>query len=97
MTSPRLYAELDNGDFRDDPSEEDLFELFEDVEDGEALWVIVERVDDRTGQTYAQAHRNQDGSYLVERRCGTPQTHESTTAPNMETAHQLLTRWAFAL
>jgi hypothetical protein len=48
-------------------------------------------------QTYAQVLRDHDGTYLVERRLGTEETHEATRVPDMREAHQLLTRWAFAL
>jgi hypothetical protein len=97
MTSPLLRAVLENDDSFDDPSEDLLFEILSDIEAGDALWVIVERVDDATGQTYAQVLRDHDGTYIVERRLGNEATHESTRAPDMKEAHELLTRWAFAL
>ena len=97
MTSPILRAQLEHGDSYDDPSEDALFEILADIDAGEALWVIVERLDDPNRQTYAQALCDKDGTYLVERRLGTEATHEATRVPDMRQAHQLLTRWAFAL
>ena len=97
MTAPILRAELENGDTYDDPSEDALFLLLQDIDAGHAQWVIVERLDDLTRQTYAQALRMDDGSYLVERRLGTAETHEPTRASDMRAAHKVLTAWAFAL
>ena len=97
MTSPILRAQLENDDSYDDPSEDALFEILGDIDAGEALWVIVERLDDPTHQTYAQALRDEDGTYIVERRRGTEASHESTRVPTMREAHELVTRWAFAL
>jgi hypothetical protein len=97
MTAPSLRAEVENGQTYDDPSEDALFEILGDVDAGEALWVIVERLDDPNQQTYAQALRDKDGTYVVERRLGTPDTHEATRTPDMRSAQQLLTAWAFAL
>jgi hypothetical protein len=54
-------------------------------------------VDDPSRQIYAQALRDKDGSYGVERRLGTPESHETAQAADMRAAHQLLTAWAFAL
>lgn len=97
MTSPVLRAQLENEDTYDDPSEDLLFEILGDIDAGEALWVIVERLDDPNRQTYAQALRDEDGAYIVERRLGSEETHESTRTPGMREAHEILTRWAFAL
>jgi hypothetical protein len=85
------------GDTYDDPSEDALFEILGDIEAGEALWVIVERLDDPSRQTYAQALRDKDGSYVVERRLGGPDTHEATREPDMRAAHRLLAAWACSL
>ncbi|WP_448002394.1 hypothetical protein [Agromyces bauzanensis] len=50
---------------------------------------------DASGQTYIQTIRNEDGSYRVERRDGSPAEHYMTDAPDMRTAHALITSWAF--
>lgn len=94
---PILRAQLENGDTYEDPSEDGLFELVSDIEAGKSLWVIVERLDDPSRQTYAQALRDQDGTYVVERRLGSEETHESVRLPGKREAHELLTRWAFSL
>ena len=95
MAQPILRAELENGDTYDDPSEDLLFLLFEDIEAGKSLYVIVEDVADATGQTYVQALRDKDGTYLVERRAGTPQSHHGSRVRDMRTAHGMVTEWAF--
>lgn len=97
MADPVLRAELDNGDVYDDPTETLLVELLADIDAGEGRWVIVERVGDPTHETYTQALRDHDGSYVVERRLGTPESHEAVWAPNVRTATEQLVLWAFAL
>jgi hypothetical protein len=97
MTGPILRAILDTDETYDDPSEDALFELLSDIAAGEALWIVVQKLDDPGGQTYAQAVRLADGSFQVERRLGSPQSHEATQLPDMRAAHQLLTTWAFGL
>lgn len=97
VADPILRAVLDNGDSYDDPSEDALFELLSDVARGDALWVIVEKVADTAGQTYTQAVRLESGEFQVERRLGIPETHEASSNLDMRAAHELLTRWAFAL
>lgn len=95
MAQPILRAEPENGDTYDDPSEDLLFMLFEDIEAGESLYVIVEVVADATRQTYVQALRDKDGTYIVEHRAGTPESHQGTRVPDLRTAHRMVTDWAF--
>jgi hypothetical protein len=94
MTQPVLRAELENGDTYDDPSEDALFILFEDIEAGEQLFVIVEELADTTRQTYIQALRDKDGTYIVEWRAGTPESHQGTRVSDMREAHRLVADWA---
>ena len=97
MSEPVLRAIMDTYDLYDDPSEDALFELLSAIAAGKAEWVIVEKVDALDGQTYAQAIRLEDGSFQVERRLGSPQTHETAIGLDMRAAHELLTAWAFHL
>lgn len=87
---------MESGATLDDPSEDLLFELFSDVERGDERFIVVERLADTTGQTYAQSIRNDDGSYLVERQEAT-ETLISSTRPTMRETHSLLTAWAYEL
>jgi len=97
MTTRTFRAVMENGDTYDDPSEDVLLLLLEDLAEGDGSWVIVEKVVDASGQTYAQAIRLSDGSFQVERRRGSADTHEVAPAQPLREAHELLTRWAFAL
>ena len=94
---PILRAIPEAGRTWEDPSEDLLFMLLADVEAGEGTFLIVERTTDPTGHTYAQALRRGDGSYIVEHREGDAEHHYGTVAPDMRSAHRLLTGWAFKL
>ena len=93
--NPMLRASNESGQTWDDPSEDLLFMLVEDVGRGDETFLIVERLADSTGQTYIQSARNDDGTYAVEYRAGTPDQHFSTTAADMRAAHALIASWAF--
>jgi hypothetical protein len=97
MATPILRAIPEAGQTWDDPSEDLLFMLLEDIEAGKGTFLIVERTADHTGQTYAQAARRVDGSYTVEHREGDADHHYGTGAADMRAAHKLLTGWAFQL
>lgn len=71
--------------------------MFEDIEAGESTYLIVDSLRDSTNQTYAQTSRNEDGTYIVEYRDGGPERHYGTVAPDMRSAHALITGWAFAV
>jgi hypothetical protein len=72
--TPELRALTSGGDAYDDPSEDLLFILLEDLRNDEDC-LIVELVADDRGQTYMQVMRTAAG-YLVERRAGSPESHE---------------------
>ena len=90
-----LRANSESGDTIDDPSEDALFMMFEGIEAGRSSYLIIDVLDDRSGQTYAQTSRNSDGTYLVEYRDGGPDHHYGTTVDGMRAAHALITAWAF--
>jgi hypothetical protein len=96
MRTLTFRAVMENGDTYDNPSEDVLLLLLEDLAAGEGSWVIIEKVADASGQTYAQALRLSDGSFQVERRRGSADTHEVAPAQPPREANALLTRWAFA-
>lgn len=95
MPDPILRAEMSSGKTWDDPSEDLLFDLLSDVERGDEEFIIILRLSDSSGQTYAQSARNGDGSYVVERRDGGPTVHFGFQAAEMRTAHEALTAWMF--
>jgi len=94
-TSPILRAIPETGQAWDDPSEDLLFMLLEDIEGGQGNYLVVERIADHSGQTYAQTVRRGDGSYVVEYRHGDADHHYGTVVTDMRAAHALLTAWAF--
>jgi hypothetical protein len=96
-SSPILRAIPEAGQSLDDPSEDLLFMLLEDIESGQGSFLIVERTTDPSGQTYAQVLHRNDGTYIVEHRDGDAEHHYGTAVPDMRAAHQLLTAWAFQL
>jgi hypothetical protein len=97
MTEPMLRALTGSGQTWDDPSEDLLFELLSDIETGEEELLIVERTADKTGQTYAQVCRADDGRYQVEHRDGDPGHHFQAFTADKRFAHSLITAWAFEL
>jgi hypothetical protein len=94
---PILRAIPEVGELWDDPSEDLLFELLSDIEAGQGTFLIVERLTDPSGQTYVQTLRRDDGTYVVEHREGSADSHYGTIAPDMREAHRLITSWAFEL
>ena len=96
-TSPILRAISEAGQTWDDPSEDLLFMLLEDIDGGQGSYLIVERTADHSGQTYAQTARRDDGSYVVEYRDGDADHHYRTVVADMPAAHRLITAWAYEL
>jgi hypothetical protein len=92
-----MRATAESGEGIDDPSEDALFMMLEDIEAGEGTFLIIDALQDVTGQTYMQTSRNDDGTYVVEYRDGTPDRHFGTVAADMRSAHALITGWAFGL
>lgn len=90
-----IRASVESGNSWDDPSEDHLFLLVEDIERGDESYLIVERLNDSSGQTYLQTIRNEDGGYLVERRDGSADKHFQTRASDYKYAHALIAAWAF--
>lgn len=69
--------------------------LFEDIDRGEADFLIVTRLNDVSGQTYAQTIRDDNGTWIVERREGSPDAHFIASFPDLRSAHAAITIWAF--
>ena len=96
MDGPQaLRAVPEEGRSWDDPSEDLLLLLLQDIEAGAGGFLIVERTADPSGGTYAQVLRNDDGSYVAEHREGDAENHYGTVVPDMRTAWRMLTGWAF--
>jgi hypothetical protein len=71
--------------------------MLTDVAQGRESYMIVERLTDPTGQTYAQTQRLPDGTFVVEHREGSPETHVGTTVGSVREVHRLLAGWAFGV
>ena len=91
---PILRLLTESGETRDDPSEDAIFEYLSDVDRGDEEFLIIERLSDPAGQTYAQTTK-EDGDWIVERRDGSPNTHYCLRSADMRVVHELLTGWAF--
>ncbi|MDR7160139.1 hypothetical protein [Arthrobacter sp. BE255] len=91
-----LKAFNESGQTWEDPSEDLLFMLVEDIERGDEKFLLVERLADATPQTYIQSARNDDGTYVVEYRDGSPREHFGTNVDGMRSAHALMAAWAFS-
>lgn len=89
-----MRAKAETGEAYDDPSEDLLFMLFEDIANGDEDFFIVERTEDRAGQTYIQVARASSG-FVLEYRDGGPDRHFGTECDDMRLAHQVVTGWAF--
>ncbi len=94
---PVLRAIMESGDKWDDPSEDLLFILLEDIRDKHELFMIVERVRDASGQTFIQAIRTEDAQYRLEYRDGSADRHFFAITADMREAHDILTKWSFEL
>ena len=97
VSAPVVRAILESGATWEDPSEDLLFMLLTDIEDGDETFVIVERPSDESGQTYAQVIRGDGGEWILERRDGDRDRHYRTTFEDLREAHATLTAWAFEL
>jgi hypothetical protein len=93
VTGAVLPATSESGDVVDDPSEDALLMMFQDLEAGNGTFLIVESVADASGQTFVQAARSDDGTYVVEYRQAAPTSISRPASP----AHVLVTMWAFGM
>ena len=81
----------------DDPSEDLLPMLIEDIERGDELFAIVERTCHASGQTYPQVIKNGSGGWTIERRDGGADADYSVDVDSLRGAHAILTTWAFEI
>jgi hypothetical protein len=88
VEAPILRATAATGEVYDDPSEDALFMLIEDLDSAGAS-VLVERVEEGREREAVRVTLQDSGSYRFEGR----ETHEGS----MRAVHEALTRWAFDL
>ena len=95
MPDAVLRATNEAGQTYDDPSSERLFDLIS-VLDDDNTFVIVDRLSDPSGNSYAQTMRSIiDGTYLVEYQDGSLDEHYSCDGVDCTTAHGFISGWAF--
>lgn len=90
-----LRVETSQGEQYDEPSEDALFMLMENLQHDQDYFIL-ENASDTTGQTYIQVMWVGDG-FLVERRSGSENTHEHAASTDLREVHQDLTTWAFGV
>lgn len=88
---------MESGETWDDPSEDLLFELLSDMERGGEQFLIVDRLADGTGQTFAQVLCTDAGTYRVEYREGGEDRHFQAATEDKRLVHDVICRWAFEL
>lgn len=94
VTEPILRALMESGATWDDPSEDLIFELLNDIVRGDEQFVVIERTRDATGQTYAQAIQSASGGFILERRDGDADHHYRAACRDVRDAHRALAAWA---
>ncbi len=95
MTDPVARAQTEQGQVWDDPSIDLLYELMLDIERQDELFVIVERLD--ATDVFMQVVRLTDGSYLVERRTGSAESHIHAFSSDLRLVHGVLAGWTYGL
>jgi len=78
------------------PSEDLIFELLNDIEQGREAFLII---DDRSQDDhyYIQTTRSEAGTWDVAQQHGDPELHFVTSITSKELVHEALTRWAFGM
>ena len=96
MDDPILRATNEVGDVYDDPSEDLLFELLDELSDGNTFLIVDRLEPGREGQSM-QTVIGPTGDFVLEYRERPPETHYSTTLGSMRDVHEVMTQWAFDL
>ncbi|MDN3356802.1 hypothetical protein [Actinomadura sp. DC4] len=92
----RARASNERGDVVDGPISEDIRTLLNGLGPGNHF-VIVERLDAENDEHYMQAYLHDDGSYWLEYREGTADTHFQTSSRSPQLISQTFTKWLYRL
>lgn len=95
MSEPIARARTEHGQVWDDPSIDLLYELMLDIERQDELFVVVERLD--ATDAFMQVVRLTDGSFLVERRTGSAESHVHAFSSDPQLIHGVLAGWTYDL
>jgi hypothetical protein len=91
---PILRASNEAGESYDDPSEDVLFELLRELGEDNSF-LIVDRLD--RPDSFMQTVRDGSGTFVVEYREGSKESHYATTIDSMRETHKVMTAWASEL
>ena len=82
-----------------DPSEDLFFELLSDIERGDETFMVVERLDQESGDHYLQTILDAEGNWIIEYRSGGAETHRAATIgstfDDKRLVHQVVVNWAY--
>lgn len=92
VSGPAVRATTESGEVWDDPSEDQLLDILSDVERGNELFLVVDRLDDPDRQTYMQTIL-EGGAFVVEHREGSPDRHFRAVAPSKQEVHAVFMAW----
>jgi hypothetical protein len=92
MGADYYIADTENGDHIDDPSEDALFMLLEELDDTDNTFITINPADPDAAW-YASVSLLQDGGYEVEYRDPRYHEHELTTATDRSKIAKDLTLW----
>lgn len=76
-----------------DPDDDLTYQLLMQVLLGEELFVLFERIEDPTSQTYVQVARFAEHQLLVEQRAGGQSTHRSGITRQVPQLGEAIRRW----
>ena len=92
-SGPAVRATTESGQVWADPSGDLLREILSDIERGNELFLVVDRLSDPDGQTYIQTII-EGGSFVVEHRDGSADRHFRAVTASKEEAHAVFIAWA---
>lgn len=95
MAADYYTADTENGDHIDDPSEDALFMLMDDLNEADNTFITITPAHDASAW-YASITVASTGSYDVERRDVTRNEHETTTSDDPDQIARDLTIWLAA-
>ncbi|KAB1908906.1 hypothetical protein F8279_05145 [Micromonospora sp. AMSO1212t] len=92
MAADYYYADAENGDHVDDPSEDALLMLIDELNHDDNTFVTINPADDDPAW-YASISLLDDGAYEVERRDADQRIHDFTTETDRGDIAKNLTIW----
>ena len=92
MTSGYYHADTENGDHVDDPSEDVLFALIEELDHKDNTFVLIEPAEEQMGW-FASVSLLEDDTYELEWRDMHRRDHELTVETDRGHIAKELTRW----